>query len=422
MKRIIIPSILLILVIACNSQALNRDSWVLHHVNDKSEPFTLGEDTQKFYITDRLTYFTEGDDTLRFFFNESQIHFIGENYQLHPISNYMDSSIVHIDQRFWAVFPKTEESIDTIVCDSTLSDDPMGSYKIVSYPDQLKLLDIFLKDFFEHNHDRTLGGLRFGLFGTGDANVEISRRFPADAGLKELEELLSASKFRRDIDSILSRYDYRISDIGVDEAIFGLLPKDIFLKRNIIDNTQECPDSLIETCVSIRLENLHKPNVKNYMEEMPIKERILFQKEWIIEVAKYMYGLMSVSNKELGTFLLDEIVAQTNKAYDKQDAKALQCGFNDINEEAFDLDPANKRNLNKILMEKFGVDLEYFNKKTRAKIKSIIKRGKIKDIDEFYMVKEWIDRIADDEDNSSQVETLDKLLYDFETTYKPTDE
>ncbi len=298
----------------------------------------------------------------------------------------------------------------------------MGSYKIVSYPDQLKLLDIFLKDFFEHNHDRTLGGLRFGLFGTGDANVEISRRFPADAGLKELEELLSASKFRRDIDSILSRYDYRISDIGVDEAIFGLLPKDIFLKRNIIDNTQECPDSLIETCVSIRLENLHKPNVKNYMEEMPIKERILFQKEWIIEVAKYMYGLMSVSNKELGTFLLDEIVAQTNKAYDKQDAKALQCGFNDINEEAFDLDPANKRNLNKILMEKFGVDLEYFNKKTRAKIKSIIKRGKIKDIDEFYMVKEWIDRIADDEDNASQVETLDKLLYDFETTYKPTDE
>lgn len=186
MKRIIIPSILIILVIGCNTQALNRDSWVIHHVNDKSEPFTLGEDTQKFYITDHLTYFTEGKDTLRFFFNESQIHFIGENHQLHPISNYMDSSIVYIDQRFWAVFPRPEESIDTIVCDSTLSDDPMERYKIVSYPDQLKLLDIFLKDFFEHNHDSTLGGLRFGLFGTGDANMEISRRFPADAGLKEL--------------------------------------------------------------------------------------------------------------------------------------------------------------------------------------------------------------------------------------------
>lgn len=167
---------------------------------------------------------------------------------------------------------------------------------------------------------------------------------------------------------------------------------------------------------------MHKPKVKNNIEEMPIQERILFQKEWIIEVAKYMYGLMSVSNKELGTFLLDEIVRQTNKAYDKQDAKALQCGFNEINEEAFDLDPANKRNLNKILMDKFGVDLEYFNKKTGAKIKAILKRGRIKDIDEFYMVKEWIDRIADDEDSASQVEILDKMLYDFETSYKSTDE
>lgn len=226
MKRIIIPSILLILVIACNSQALNRDSWVLHHVNDKSEPFTLGEDTQKFYITDRLTYFTEGDDTLRFFFNESQIHFIGENYQLHPISNYMDSSIVHIDQRFWAVFPKTEESIDTIVCDSTLSDDPMGSYKIVSYPDQLKLLDLFLKGFLEHNHDSILKGLSFELSGTGDANVDVSRRFPSDGGLKELKEVLSTSMLRRDIDSILSRYDYRVSNVEVEEVIFGLYPKE----------------------------------------------------------------------------------------------------------------------------------------------------------------------------------------------------
>lgn len=234
MKRFIyIIYMLISLLICCQSLAVTLNPGTMHHAIEKSA-----------FRNERLTYFTEGSDTLRFFIRSLE----------------SDTKYIHI--RFWAVFPKLEEEIDSTAADTIAwSDVREEPYKIISYPDQLKLLDLFLKDFFEHNHDSILKGLSFELSGTGDANVDVSRRFPSDGCLKELRELLSTSMLRRDIDSILSRYDYRVSNVEVEEAIFGLYPKENFLKRNIIDNINECPDSIIETYVLLRLEDMRNKSV-----------------------------------------------------------------------------------------------------------------------------------------------------------------
>lgn len=235
MKRFIFKLIVLSsLFIIFQMCALNLNPWTMHHV---VKPEGL--------INKQLTYFTEGNDTLRFFIRS------------------LESGTKYIDIRFWAVFPKLEEEIDSTAADTIAwSDVREEPYKIISYPDQLKLLDLFLKDFLEHNHDSILKGLSFELSGTGDANVDVSRRFPSDGGLKELKEVLSTSMLRRDIDSILSRYDYRVSSVEVEEAIFGLYSKENFMKRNIIDNINECPDSIIEAYVLLRLEDMHNQAVR----------------------------------------------------------------------------------------------------------------------------------------------------------------
>ena len=147
-----------------------------------------------------------------------------------------------------------------------------------------------------------------------------------------------------------------------------------------------------------------------------------FQRDWSIEIVRYILSVDCNTDVGIANWYCGHFIRVVRFAYENKYWHDLNDSFNEANLMAFDLNSEDYAKLNHILISKFGVSLEFFNKKTRAKIKAIIKRGRIKDIDEFYMVKEWIDRIADDEDSAPQVEILDKLLYDFEMSHKPTDE
>lgn len=146
-----------------------------------------------------------------------------------------------------------------------------------------------------------------------------------------------------------------------------------------------------------------------------------FQKDWTIEILEYVLGIERKKNAEIADWHFKNYIKIVKYAYENKYWHDLKDSFNEAVIMAFDLNPSDYIKLDNNLKSKFGVSLEFFNKKTRARIKAIIKRERIKDIDEFYMVKEWIDRIADDEDSAPQVEILDKLLYDFEMSHKPTE-
>lgn len=116
----------------------------------------------------------------------------------------------------------------------------------------------------------------------------------------------------------------------------------------------------------------------------------------------------------------DYLIRVLDKAYLEQNLVGLRSSINDYNEDARDLTPAEFEELNAILREKFGEDLVHNRQKDLAKIKRIIKRGKINNEDEFRLLKGRIDELLEEE-KIEEAQLLDKLMFEFEESLRPKD-
>ena len=116
----------------------------------------------------------------------------------------------------------------------------------------------------------------------------------------------------------------------------------------------------------------------------------------------------------------DYLIRVLDKAYLEQNLVGLRSSINDYNEDARDLTPAELEELNAILREKFGEDLVHNRQKDLAKIKRIIKRGKINNEDEFRLLKGRIDELLEEE-KIEEAQLLDKLMFEFEESLRPKD-
>ena len=116
----------------------------------------------------------------------------------------------------------------------------------------------------------------------------------------------------------------------------------------------------------------------------------------------------------------DYLIRVLDKAYLEQNLVGLRSSINDYNEDARDLTPAELEELNAILREKFGEDLVHNRQRELAKIKRIIKRGKINNEDEFRLLKGRIDELLEEE-KIEEAQLLDKLMFEFEESLRPKD-
>lgn len=116
----------------------------------------------------------------------------------------------------------------------------------------------------------------------------------------------------------------------------------------------------------------------------------------------------------------DYLIRVLDKAYLEQNLVGLRSSINDYNEDACDLTPSEFEELNAILREKFGEDLVHNRQKDLAKIKRIIKRGKINNEDEFRLLKGRIDELLEEE-KIEEAQLLDKLMFEFEESLRPKD-
>lgn len=114
----------------------------------------------------------------------------------------------------------------------------------------------------------------------------------------------------------------------------------------------------------------------------------------------------------------DYLIRVLDKAYLEQNLVGIRSSINDYNEDARDLTPAEFEELNAILREKFGEDLVHNRQKDLAKIKRIIKRGKINNEDEFRLLKGRIDELLEEE-KIEEAQLLDKLMFEFEESLRP---
>lgn len=141
------------------------------------------------------------------------------------------------------------------------------------------------------------------------------------------------------------------------------------------------------------------------------QQELVFLRDWIFAISNFF--------KELNTneTCHDDMMVIVARAFERQDLRGLRMVYGDVNEGAMGESPETVRQLNNILREKFGQDLCDVKKRMAARIASILKRGKIRNDDEFVRMSEWIDHLLWDDpeaDNSGEIERIEMLMNEYE--------
>ena len=103
-----------------------------------------------------------------------------------------------------------------------------------------------------------------------------------------------------------------------------------------------------------------------------------------------------------------------NKCINLGKLSLMKTLIGDLNEMVMGMDQTHIIALNRILREKFGEDLSSRMARSMA---AVLRRGKIRNDDEFVRVNEWIDHLLYDRDNpdaEQQIEQYNRMLRDYE--------
>jgi len=120
---------------------------------------------------------------------------------------------------------------------------------------------------------------------------------------------------------------------------------------------------------------------------------------------------------ECGHKSFEDMQVDVDENYQKGYFEGFREGFVDINESAKDLPRHEFIELNKRLKEKFGKTLADFDKKKEKKISAVLKRGNVRNEDEFRLVQDYIENIWDNPLKKNEFETLQRLNYKFEQSF-----
>lgn len=99
-------------------------------------------------------------------------------------------------------------------------------------------------------------------------------------------------------------------------------------------------------------------------------------------------------------------------AIEKQNLKDVRTISDECTNWARDMSLENIDKLNEILLEKFGKDLNF--EKNRKKIQAIVRRGAIKNLLEYEMLKDYFERNYQDDSKKVEMDLVNGFITEFE--------
>ena len=132
--------------------------------------------------------------------------------------------------------------------------------------------------------------------------------------------------------------------------------------------------------------------------------------EWGETILMYLLE----SNDKGNIFIAESWLKSLSKCMKIGRLSIMKMLIGDLNEMVMGLNQKDIIGINRILMEKFGEDLMSGMEKRMA---GVLKRGKIRNDEEFVRVNEWIDHLLWDKGNpdaEQQIEQYNQLLRDYE--------
>ncbi len=144
----------------------------------------------------------------------------------------------------------------------------------------------------------------------------------------------------------------------------------------------------------------------NTLKNIQIKQ-LNYYLEWCVTIANFM-------SKKTGSNEIKEYWEKIKINQKQQDITEMKAAFNDMTSWALYLESKDRLELNKILRKKFNHDLLDIDKRLQKKIQSFIKKGKISNKEQYYLLREYFERIWDMPEYKETAKKIEDILFTFE--------
>ena len=148
-------------------------------------------------------------------------------------------------------------------------------------------------------------------------------------------------------------------------------------------------------------------------------DKFLFYREWCRVLTEYEIETAQIPKTDLSEIIVREeyrILEKLNKAYEQKNLTTLKRFFKDLTADSLEICSASKRQLvNARLRAVCGEDLTKYDKKLANSVQRIVKRGKIRNGNEYEKVRTYIDSIEGEPEHEALLQDLYRMTGNFES-------
>ena len=148
-------------------------------------------------------------------------------------------------------------------------------------------------------------------------------------------------------------------------------------------------------------------------------DKFLFYREWSRILLEYEIEVMKSQNSNLAETIIKEkyrLLEILDKAYEQKNLTLLKRFFKDMNADIMELYSVPEREpVNARLRAACGEDLTKYDKKLANSVQRIVKRGKIRNGNEYEKVRTYIDSIEGEPEHEALLQDLYRMTGDFES-------
>ena len=148
-------------------------------------------------------------------------------------------------------------------------------------------------------------------------------------------------------------------------------------------------------------------------------DKFLFYKEWCRVLTEYEIETAQIPKTDLSEIIVREeyrILEKLNKAYEQKNMTTLKRFFKYLTADTLEKYIGSERQpINARLRAVCGEDLTKYDKRLANSVQRIVKRGKIRNGDEYEKVRTYIDSIEGEPEHEALLQDLYRMTGDFES-------
>ena len=148
-------------------------------------------------------------------------------------------------------------------------------------------------------------------------------------------------------------------------------------------------------------------------------DKFLFYKEWCRVLTEYEIETAQMPKTDLSEIIVREeyrILEKLNKAYEQKNMTTLKRFFKYLTADTLEKYIGSERQpINARLRAVCGEDLTKYDKRLANSVQRIVKRGKIRNGDEYEKVRTYIDSIEGEPEHEALLQDLYRMTGDFES-------